>query len=328
MAEQYQDDDEDLRDQTEGDEPEDDEDDDDASDDDDGAESGDDGDDGSDGGGDEEESSGMSAEEKREARREARRKAKQRRREKAQADKERIRQLERQLESVSERLARTESGQSAADMARLDDAIGKAEAMLVQSREQRKQALEEGDYDAADRLDDVIYAARADRDRLRAFKANFSRQAAQRTQAVQQPQVPDSLKRHANDWMRRNSWYKADGSDEDSAIVNAIDDTLAREGWDPTGREYWSELERRTKRALPHRFEAEARKGAATDRQRIRSTGGGHSGGRRGSSVSVSDFGRTDVEKAAIEQWREAGIWDTPERKKSLITAFRKQSQS
>jgi len=327
MAEQYQDD-EDIRDQVEGDEPDDEEDDDASDDDNDDGHDGDDGDDdgpaGSDDDGDGDDESGMSAEEKREARRQARRKARQRRKEKAQADKERIRQLERQLESVSERLARTESGQTASDMARLDEAIGKAEANLVYAREQRKQALEEGDYDAADQLDDVIYSARADRDRLKAFKSNISRQVSSRQQPMA-PQVSEATRRGAAQFMEKNPWYKADGGDQDSSIVNAIDDALAREGWDPNSREYWSELERRTKNYLPHRYEAEARRGT---KQKIRATGGGHSGGRRGAGVDVSGFGNTDIERAAVQQWREAGIWDTPERKKQLISAFRKANQS
>lgn len=325
MAEQYQDDEE-IRDQVEGEEPEDeDEDDDDSSDDD-----GDDEDEGSagadDGDGGDDDGDGMSAEERRESRRQARRKARQRRKEKAQADKEKIRQLERQLESVSERLARTESGQTASDMARLDEAIGKAEANLVYAREQRKQALEEGDYDAADRLDDVIYSARADRDRLKAFKSNISRQVSSRQQPMA-PQVSEATRRGAAEFMNKNPWYKADGGDQDSSIVNAIDDALAREGWDPNSREYWSELERRTRNYLPHRYEAEARRGSGT-KSKIRVTGGGHSGGRRSSGVDVSGFGSTDIERAAVQQWREAGIWDTPERKKQLISAFRKANQS
>ena len=47
--------------------------------------------------------------------------------------------------------------------------------------------------------------------------------------------------------------------DEDSVILKAIDDQLAREGSDPATDAHWDELKRRAARRLPERFASERR---------------------------------------------------------------------
>lgn len=54
----------------------------------------------------------------------------------------------------------------------------------------------------------------------------------------------------------RNPWYDLVGRDVDSARVQKIDEGLFAEGtFDPNTPEYFSELDKRVRRALPHRFE-------------------------------------------------------------------------
>jgi len=55
------------------------------------------------------------------------------------------------------------------------------------------------------------------------------------------------------DWLSDNSWFDPRRSDEDSALVGALDDTLMRERrLDPSTDAYWDELDRRIAKKLPH----------------------------------------------------------------------------
>jgi len=49
-------------------------------------------------------------------------------------------------------------------------------------------------------------------------------------------------------FMDRHEWFDPNGTDEDSTLVKAIDETLEVEGYNPSTPMYWRELERRVKR--------------------------------------------------------------------------------
>lgn len=54
----------------------------------------------------------------------------------------------------------------------------------------------------------------------------------------------------AGEWMSANPWYDPKGTNEDSAITNAIDSRLVAEGYRPETPEYWEELTSRVKARL------------------------------------------------------------------------------
>lgn len=285
------DEDEDLKDQVEGDEDEDEEEDDDSSE---GADaSADDGDE-DDGEADTE----YTGTDRRERRRRERQERKRRREQAKLADKRRIEQLQRQLEESNSRLEQLEGSVTSQDMARLDEAINRYQYGIQQLRQQRKEAIEDGDADKIDALDEQIYNARNEFDRLRRFKQ--ARTQTRQRQPVQQvdPQVADN----ATKWMRTNSWYKPHSDDPDSRIVDILDTQMVDEGWDPSDPSYWEELTDRVKQRVPHRFEAQRRKSSG----RPRVMGGDRAPRSQGSRSGKADL--RGIPDFAIEQWREAGL--------------------
>jgi hypothetical protein len=67
------------------------------------------------------------------------------------------------------------------------------------------------------------------------------------------PPANPRVVQHAKTWYEDHKWYDFQGGDRDSKIVGIIDKEIADEGYDPTTKEYWSELSKRVDEALPHR---------------------------------------------------------------------------
>lgn len=130
----------------------------------------------------------------------------------------------------------------------------------------------------------------------------FAQQQA-RQRPAQTSTVDDRTMRKAQEFLKENSWYDPQGRNEDSAIVLAIDQTLVRDGFDPTSDEYWDELKSRAARRLPERFSK-----ARPERE---SRGGPSIGSGREHAPSST---RTEVyispeRKQAL---MDAGVWDDP----------------
>jgi hypothetical protein len=96
------------------------------------------------------------------------------------------------------------------------------------------------------------------RDQAQKKIAQLERQKQQANiQQQQQPQTPvdDRVMAHAQEFIDDNPWYDINGGNEESSIVNAIDASLTKEGFDPATDEYWDELTERAAKRLPEKFE-------------------------------------------------------------------------
>lgn len=169
--------------------------------------------------------------------------------------------------------------------------------------------------------EDSVAASRI-RDQAAAEAQRLRSEYAELQQQKQQSSVPaakPSVQTHAQEWMAANSWYDPNGGDEDSAIVNAIDLTLTREGYDPSTRGYWEELTRRASTRLG------AGSAAATEDK-----GGGDVPPRRKAPPQglkrehVPASTKTEIyvspeRKAAMI---EAGKWDDPVERNRLLKAY------
>jgi hypothetical protein len=58
----------------------------------------------------------------------------------------------------------------------------------------------------------------------------------------------------AAQWAQEHPWYDVNINDQDSRTVQSIDQQLYREGYDPNTQQYWDELTRRARKALPQHF--------------------------------------------------------------------------
>tara|TARA_R110002126_G_scaffold241927_1_gene385228 strand:+ start:106 stop:1053 length:948 start_codon:yes stop_codon:yes gene_type:complete len=133
-------------------------------------------------------------------------------------------------------------------------------------------------------------------------------QATQKSQ--QAPQIDDMTLHYANEFLADNKWYDPQGRDEDSAIVLAIDQALAKDGFNPQTEEYWIELERRAARRLPEKFTRTKPK-VGDQREERQPRGGPTVGsGREHAPTSTRKeiYLSPDRKQALID----AGVWDDP----------------
>jgi hypothetical protein len=159
---------------------------------------------------------------------------------------------------------------------------------------------------AAGNGDDVTQAMRyRDQALARIQQLNFQKhQVAQKPpQAPQPQQIDDATLRHAQDFIEQNPWYDSMGRDEDSAIVIAIDQALAKDGYDPRSSEYWDELNKRAARRLPERFDKASSK---------REPRGGPVVGSGREHAPTSTRKEVYISPERKQALVEAGVWDDP----------------
>jgi hypothetical protein len=136
---------------------------------------------------------------------------------------------------------------------------------------------------------------------LNAQKQQVAQQAPQRPSQPQQ--IDDATLRHAQEFVEKNPWYDSMGRNEDSAIVIAIDQALAKDGYDPRTSEYWDELNKRAARRLPERFEKPPAK---------REPRGGPVVGSGREHAPTSTRREVYISPERKQALVEAGVWDDP----------------
>jgi hypothetical protein len=130
----------------------------------------------------------------------------------------------------------------------------------------------------------------------------FQKQQAAQQRPVTQPNQMDDLTMHyAKEFIADNPWYDAQGRDEDSSIVIAIDQTLAKDGFNPQTSEYWDELRKRAARRLPEKF---------GKKQSERTARGGPSVGSGREHAPTSTRKEMYVSPERKAALMEAGVWD------------------
>ena len=133
-------------------------------------------------------------------------------------------------------------------------------------------------------------------------------QAAQ--QRPQGQQLDDMTMHYANEFIKENPWYDSQGRDEDSAIVIAIDQSLAKDGYNPQSEEYWHELRKRAARRLPEKFKPERQPTREAREERTPRGGPAVGSGREHAPASTRKeiYLSPERKQALID----AGVWDDP----------------
>ena len=249
-------------------------------------------------------------EDEREAIRERRRlekqERKQRREEAIKRDKLELDFLRKRNDDLERRLSGVELRTHQADLSQFDTAIAQAANEIEMADKVIAKAVANGNGD------DVAKALRyRDEAAARVQQLQYQKQQVAQNRPAQ-PGLDDRVMYHAQEFMRENPWYDAQGRDEDSAIVLAIDQSLAKDGYDPTTEDYWDELRARAGRRLPERFgEAKAAPKSRPQREERTPRGGPAVGsGREHAPASTRKGVYVSPErKAALI---EAGVWDDP----------------
>ena len=135
-------------------------------------------------------------------------------------------------------------------------------------------------------------------------------QAAQQRPTAQGQQLDDMTMHYAKEFMAANPWYDSQGRDEDSAIVIAIDQSLAKDGFNPQSEEYWDELRKRAARRLPEKFKAERQPTREAREERTPRGGPAVGSGREHAPASTRKeiYLSPERKQALID----AGVWDDP----------------
>ena len=245
------------------------------------------------------------SDEVRAARREERRRARDRRRKGKEMTLAELDTLRRRNEELERRLQSIEDRAVHQDLRAVDDRLSTAQNRAYQAERVLADAVQRGDgtktAQALRARDEALEEAR----QLAAVKTRFQQSDAPAER------LDPRLKTHAQEWMEDNPWYDPRANDDDSAVVNTIDNRLANEGWDPTTAEYWDELQRRVEKVLPRRA-ANGQKASPPGRR------GPPIGGGREHASSVTQR-EVYVSPEAKQAMVEAGVWDNKEKRKRVL---------
>lgn len=237
----------------------------------------------------------------RERRRQEKQERKQRREEAIKRDKVELDFLRKRNDDLERRLTAQEQRAIQTDLNGYDAQIAQARQEAETAERVIAKAVENGNGE------DVAKAMRYRDEALQ--RANQLFQAKQQmtlqAQPPAQPAVDDLTLHYAREFMNENPWYDAQGRDEDSAIVIAIDQGLARDGYNPQTEEYWTELRNRASRRLPDRFNS-------TTKSSQRQARGGPAVGSSKEHAPPSTRREIAISAERKQALIDAGVWDDP----------------
>lgn len=240
----------------------------------------------------------------REAIRERRRLEKQerkvRRDEAIKRDKVELDFLRKRNDDLERRLSAQEQRAHTADLRGFDAEIARAQQEVEMAEKVIAKAV------AAGNGEDVAQAMRyRDAAMQRAQQLTYAKQQTAQQPPTQQNVPDDAAMVYAREFIQENPWYDTQGGNEDSAIILAIDQSLAKEGFDPRSEDFWDELRRRAARRLPERF-------ASNKEPQKREARGGPQVGSGKEHAPTSTRKEIYISPERKQALIEAGVWDDP----------------
>ena len=152
-------------------------------------------------------------------------------------------------------------------------------------RNKLKEAIDRGDVDKQVEAQAALANLAQDNQRLAYVKQQKEVQAKQLEQMQQTPQqpvqqAPTQPDPKAAAWAERNTWF---GQDEPMTLTafSIHKKLVEEEGYDPTGDEYYNELDSRMRRDFPHKF------GEKTNRSSGPAVAGANRSGKTSNKKSV-----------------------------------------
>lgn len=240
----------------------------------------------------------------RERRRQEKQDRKVRRDEAIKRDKIELDFLRKRNDDLERRLTAQEQRAYHADLSGLDVQIKNAVTEAEMAEKVIAKAVEAGNGD------DVAQAMRyRDQALQRAQQLQWQKQqAANRPQPQsQQQQLDDVTMSYAKEFIEENPWYDSQGRNEESAIVLAIDQSLAKDGYDPRSEDYWLELRKRAAKRLPEKFNVDR-----TNAREMREARGGPVVGSGREHAPASTRKEVYISPERKQALIEAGVWDDP----------------
>ena len=211
--------------------------------------------------------------------------------------------LRKRNDDLERRVSVQEQRAHQVDLGGYDHAIAKASEEVDLAERVIAKAVEAGNGS------DVAQAMRyRDQAMQKAQQLQFAKQqAAQQRPQPQGQQIDDMTMHYAKEFMADNPWYDSQGRDEDSAIVIAIDQALAKDGFNPQTEDYWNELRKRTARRLPEKF-----KNQRQPSREERTPRGGPAVGSGREHAPTSTRKEIYLSPERKQALIDAGVWDDP----------------
>ena len=265
-----------------------------------------------------EEDDGDDNDKEREAIRERRRLEKQerklRRDEAIKRDKLELDFLRKRNDDLERRLTAQEQRAHQNDLRGFDAEIARAQQEAEMAEKVIAKAV------AAGNGEDVAQALKyRDAAMQRAQQLQFQKQQASQQPPSAQQGVDDVAMAYAKDFLKDLPWYDAQGRDEDSAIVLAIDQALGKDGYDPRTEDYWDELRRRVQRRLPERF---ASNKDTPQKREERTPRGGPAVGSGREHAPTTTRKEIYISPERKQALIEAGVWDDPVLRQKYVKRY------
>ena len=260
----------------------------------------------------------------RERRRKEKQERKQRRDTAIKRDKVELNFLRKRNEDLERRVSAQEQKSQNLEMGNLDQHLAVAQKELNLA----DQVIEKG---VENQSGEDVRKALAYRDQAQKKIAQLERQKQQanvQMQQQQQPQTPvdDRVLAHAQEFMDDNPWYDINGGNEESSIVNAIDASLTKEGFDPATDEYWDELTERAARRLPEKFEdfveevGEQEEPTPVKKKRVARGGPAVGSGKEHAPASTRKEVYISPERK--QAMMDHGVWDDPVLRQKYVKRY------
>jgi len=223
---------------------------------------------------------------------------------------------DRAINEMREKLLSLEQRNTSSDLAQLDLAAKRAKDAVSYYKGVIETATTKQDGAVVADATERMMAARQEADRLAQVKQSFVN-----SNTGQQQALDPTVKAKAESWASRNTWYKPDGSNQDSEVVLTIDRRLAADGFDPRTDAYWAELDARVGKYLPHAKKAGYTGGTPQERSAgTPVTGSGREGGAGNGSRNGSTY---QLSAQRVQALKDAGVWDDPKARSDAIRRYR-----
>lgn len=259
-------------------------------------------------------------------RREERKQRKQRQHEREDNLRRELAARDAVINQLNDRLNHIDRRNNGFDLAQLDGQMRQLEAAYAAERDRVVKGTTEGDGDAVASATERMMQIRERFNQLTAARQAFS----QSRNAP--PPLDPRIRQYGDEWSARNRWYNPAGNDMQSRIARIIDDSLVQEGWDPTTKEYWDELDRRVKKQV---FNGQGGQGKSNGEQHRQNGAGGQQSAARRSGPPVGAPGSAGKNGSAgyvlsadrVRALQDAGLWEDPVKRKAAIENYKKFDQ-
>jgi len=233
----------------------------------------------------------------------------------------RLQQLQRENEEFKRRLASVEDRTRQNDVLRIDKSIEDSQVRLEYAKMKLAEAVSSNDGQAMVEAQELFTSAKQEIAQLSHYRQQMAETPRQRDKNDDFVPPDPAVQRNAAEWMRRNNWYNPNATDRDSMIAKKHDEAMVVEGWDPSDKDYWEELDSRLQKSLPHRYNASTDNDSVVRKPR-------NVVGSSGREASAAYGGRNTsqfvLSPERVKAMKEAGAWDNPVRKKAMVESFMK----